>query len=185
MLGMRLNYELGMKELAIERTLKRALKTFPPHIWDNVEAEVIAMSSQRASEIQSHKVSKMTHRLRLWRKKQGIGVPTYVGQTEVPVGGWKVGRRTGTFLHDYSRGTSPGVEVTIGNEQRVQNGSFNYEIVVDAFENQYPYIFEDYLKDRGIVPEGGLLDFGEEQENHFIDMLEKVVYSEISKKFGN
>lgn len=184
MLGMRLNYELGMKELAIGRRLKRMLGTFPPHIWETIKAELVVMSTQRASHIKTHRVKPSTHKIRQSYKKRGLGVQTYSGQTAVPVGGWKVGNRTGTFLHDYSTGSPPGVITEIGKEERVENGFFNYEIDVNAFHDQYPYTFNDYLFERGIIPSGGLLDFGSDAENLFLDKLEQNVWVELKKKFG-
>lgn len=175
--------ELSSWDLYAPRKFLRKLDEFPVDIWDKIDFEIKRAANARARKITRFGVSKATVRWRRWYRKKNIGVETYSGVKVLPLDSPKVGRRTGTFINDFRESKEPGVTVRIGTgEASVINGSYSYQINYGRFAKEYPLTyFAPYLIDRGIIPEGGFLDFGNSFDDWMVESLNKVVSAEILK----
>lgn len=182
MLGVGISVEFGARDITVPTKILRELKEFPPSIYDEAEDAIIQRSAERAANIKSKRVRKTTYKIRKKRHDKGIAVPTYVGSEAIPNVSWQVGNRTGTFLKDFSSGSSPGVETILSKDYRVKNGLFIYRIATEEFADEYPVIFEEWLMGKGFLPADGFLDFGEEFESEVAGILERSVLREIERK---
>jgi hypothetical protein len=55
------------------------------------------------------------------------------------------------------------------------HGSFKYQILAEAYANEYPEKFLKYLISRNIAPEDGYLGLGIAQENEILDLIQEKV----------
>lgn len=175
--------EFSNWDIYAPRKFLRKLDQFPVDIWDKIDFEIKRAANARARKITRFGVSKSTVRWRKWFIKKNIGVETYSGVKVLPLNSPRVGRRTGTFINDFRESREPGVTVRIGKgEESVINGSYSYQINYGRFAKEYPLTyFSPYLIDRGIIPEGGFLDFGSAFDAFAIDHLHKVISVKIGR----
>ena len=181
------------KDLAVGRKLLRKLDEFPPGIWTTVSDTVERIMRQRATKITRYGVSKSTQKWRRSMSNQGRSVPTYVGASGSVLNSPRVGKRTGTFVDDLRNSDEPTIETGVSSYQgdtgfsgvSVANGTFSYRINFDAYDKSYPLMFADYLQSRGIIPEGGLLDFEGAEGEYLLDLLINEVGKQVEEYFGS
>jgi len=181
------------EDLTVGRKILRDLSEFPPGVWTSVSDALERLMRQRATKITRYNVNKKTQQWRKSMNKNGRSVPTYNGSEDKVLNNPRVGRRTATFINDLRNSKEPTVEKDLGGFFKgrggtsgvaIKNGMFSYSIDIDVFDSSYPGFFASYLERRGIIPEGGLLDFEESGEEYLLDILFNEVDKRIESLYG-
>ena len=153
---------------------------FHEETWWGTRQRYNKLIKDRVASIKKRNVSRSTYQWRKAKAARGTKVPTHLSEKAPVLYGYKVGMRTGTLLRDMANSLSPGVYEAISvNEQGINNGMYLYTVNAEAFDREYPEIFEKYLTKRGIVKDG-LAGVDESQGQSLLGILSESVASELT-----
>jgi len=158
----------------------------PKTFWLNPLDRLTRIMEDRASHIVRFGVSKATRKWRRWAYFKDYMVEAHRGEGAHVLNSPKVGRRTGTFIKDLRKSQEPGVHTSILGEV------LEYSIVPEAFAKVgggtfkgkgYPTIFNQYLINRGIVPEEGIVSVDSGEEKYLFKAIENQAIILFSRQF--
>ena len=160
---------------------------FNSGVWDYPIIAINDLLSKRADFITSHLTSESNTKWRRSMAKNSHHVETHLSQRDPVIDNAQVGIRTGTFIDDMNNFPN---EYVSGQPLSVLGENSVYKVSIDPSEyalagnSGYPVIFQNYLIEMGIIPNGGFLHFSDDELSLFMMRLEDSVLKELLSRLG-